>query len=139
MTEGIVTILKGDSEIQALIGNNKAGTKVKVYAGIAPQPEDAPYIVVRRTGKTPTPCKGGRPGMDTHRFQVVFYHKNYEGLNNIELAIEAALDQKSGKYEGYTFKIIVLADAYDELYLREHNLHARVMDFEALVNAFALT
>jgi hypothetical protein len=139
MTEGIVTILKGDTDIQALIDTNKAGTKVKVYAGVAPQPEDAPYIVVRRTGKTPTPCKGGRPGMDQHKFQVVFYHKNYAGLNDIELAVEAALDQKTGRYEGYTFKIIVLADAYDADYIQEHNLHARVMEFEALVNAFALT
>lgn len=139
MTEGIITILKQDADIQTLIGNNKAGSKKKVFAGVCPQPEEYPYIIVRRSGKSPVPCKSGRPSMDIHKFQVVFYHRNYANLNEIELAIEAALDQKTGVYEGYTFKLINQVDAYDADYIEDRQLHARVMEFEAMVNAFTLT
>lgn len=132
MTAGVIAILIADTGVQALIGQNKSGNKYKVYPGICPQPENHPYLIVRRTGKNPVQCKGMPGGLVPHSFEVIAYHKSYNELDEIELAIENALNGTTGEHGGVTFKNCYLSNAFDADYIAEYNLHARVFEFQAM-------
>jgi hypothetical protein len=132
MTSGVIDILASDTTVRALIGQNLAGNKYKVFPGICPIPEQHPYLVVRRTGKSPVQCKGGFSGLVPQSFEVIAYHKSYDKLDDIEEAVEAALNGKVGTYGGVTFRNIHLTNAFDADYIISHELHARVLEFQAM-------
>jgi hypothetical protein len=96
--------------------------------------------VVRRTGKAPFGvCKGMATTTFSPRVDVIVYHKNYNALEAIEDAVIEALDWKSGVYESIDFKTIQFQNSYDADFIREWELHARVIEFEGIANAVAPT
>lgn len=140
MIEGIITILKDDVTVQSLIGENAADVKYKVYPGVCPQPEKAPYIVVRRTGKPPVGiCKGIKSTVFQPTVEVIVYHKSYNKLEAIENAVIDALDWKEGVYTGINYKTIQYQNSFDAEYIIDWSLHARVIEFEAIANANTAT
>jgi hypothetical protein len=135
MIQGLITILKNNDTIENLIGTNKATSKTKVFPGICPQPEESPYIVVRRTGKPPfAPCKGVVTTVFKPLFEVIIYHKSYDKIEAIEAAVVSALDWYTGTSEGFTYKTIQFQTSFDADYIVDYSLHARVIEFEAIAS-----
>jgi hypothetical protein len=135
MIQGAITILKNNDTIESLIGTNKATSKTKVFPGICAQPEESPYLVVRRTGKSPfAPCKGVTTTVFRPTFDVIIYHKSYDKIEAIEDAVISALDWYTGTSEGITYKTIQFQTSYDADYITQYNLHARVVEFEAVAS-----
>jgi hypothetical protein len=139
MIQGIITILKESEAIQDLIGLNSIGDKFKVYPGICPQPEKPPFIVVRRSSKSPVPCKGARATSHVYGIEVIAYHVNYFDLDAIETAVDDALDNQKGTSEGVHFQEIRETNSFDAEYIKEWKLHARVIEFDATVYAGEIT
>jgi hypothetical protein len=140
MIGGVITILKNDSAVQSLIGQNKGEDKYKVYPGICPQPERPPYIVVRKTGNPPlTRCKGAVPTSFQPTFEVIIYHKNYYSLDQIEKAVVSALDWFSGTSEVTVYKTIQFQTSFDADYVQQWDVYPRVIVFEAVVHENQIT
>lgn len=51
MINAVTHILKNDTQVQEIVGDNEASTKYKVYPSVAPASEKPPYIAVRLTAK----------------------------------------------------------------------------------------
>jgi hypothetical protein len=135
MIQGVITILKNNDTIESLVGRNKADQKTKVFPGICPQPEESPYIVVRLTGKPPfARCKDVRDTIFQPSLQVIIYHKSYIKIDAIENAVVDALDWYTGVSEGFNYKTIQYQTSYDADYITDYNLHARVIEFEAIAS-----
>jgi hypothetical protein len=134
MVKGITHILTNDSNVQALVEQNKAGSKYKVYPNICDQPETFPYSVVRLAGKVPEQCKGIDPTTYNYRYDVLSFHKNYEDCEDLDRAVVAALT----KPDGGTFNTVVFQDIRHvntvDSYSEEYQLHVKVSSFEAMVN-----
>ena len=87
MVEVVIDILIGDTTVQNLVGRNEVGDTYKIYPVITPQKEVHPYVTVRQTGKLEQAKNCGFAGS----FAVFSYHKNYDQVKAIDLAIVAAL------------------------------------------------
>jgi hypothetical protein len=135
MIKGFIDILSNDTAVQSLIGLNGTTTKYKIFPGVCPLPDKPPYIVVRRTGKTPFGvCKGMATTTFSPKVDVIVYHKSYNSLEEIENAVIAALDFVSGVCENINFKTIQFQNSYDADYVVDWELHARVIEFEGIAN-----
>jgi hypothetical protein len=136
MTQGITYIIKDDAGVQALLGQNKAETKYKVYPGLCDQPEQWPYTVVRVMSKIPFKCRGTNPTKFTYTFQVITYHLDYLKAQELDKMIFWALDNKSGTHNGVVFnQPIQFEDSKDETVQTPGNiLHAKVSVYIAIVN-----
>ena len=134
MVKGITYILKNNSGVQALIGQNVAGEKYKVYPVVCANPESPPYIVVKMTGRTPVDCKGSAPTTFIYTYDVYAFHENYDSAEDIAEAVEAALELPGGgTHNSVVFDEIRYtnrADGYDEKY----HVFAQISSFEAQVD-----
>lgn len=134
MVKGITHILKSNAGVQALIGQNAAGAKYKVYPTVCPAPEVAPFIVVKMTGRIPVDCKGGVATTFIYSYDVYAFDDNYDTSESIAEAVETAL----GLPNGGTHNTVVFdeirytnrTDGYDEKY----GLYAHISSFEAQVD-----
>lgn len=133
MTEGITHIIKSDAGVQALIGQNKALTKYKVYPGICDQPEEVPYTVVKILSKIPFKCKGQNPTRFTCTFVVLSYDVNYLSAQAIDKAIFWALDNTTGVHNGVTINALTFEDTKDD-FVTEYRVHAKISTYTAIVN-----
>jgi hypothetical protein len=136
MTQGITHIIKNDAGVQALLGQNKAETKYKVYPGLCDQPEQWPYTVVKVMSKIPFKCRGTNPTKFTYTFQVITYHINYLDAQVLDKMIFWALDNKVGTYNGVVFSVpIQFEDTKDEaVNIGGTILHAKVSIYITIVN-----
>ncbi len=137
MLQGVIDLLV-DSEVATLVGVNKADTKPKIYPNICPEQEQKKYMILRITGKAPWECKEARPTTFTYSFSVIFFTENYEDLDIIQEAVEVVLSKYEGQSKGIDFqeiRFVTCSDAFEEKY----QLHARVMNFDADVNASQAT
>lgn len=135
MTEGVTHIIKEDTGVQALIGQNKSGSKYKVYPGICDQPEQWPYTVVKIISKIPFLCKNQSPTRFTYTFVVITYHKNYLEAQEIDKQIFWALDNTTGVHNGVTIVAMNFQDLNDEVVNPGGTLlHAKVSKYQAIVN-----
>ena len=136
MTEGITHIIKNDSGVQALIGQNKEASKYKVYPGVSDQPEQWPYTVVKILSKVPFKCKGESPTRFTYNFVVISYHVIYLSCQQIDKAIFWALDNVTpGIYNGVNIRALTFENTVDDrLQISSGILHAKISTYEALVN-----
>lgn len=137
MVKGFIEILRADTGIQALVGENKAENKYKVYPGICPQPEQFPYTVLRITSKTPFgPCKNTVvPTTWEITFNAFSYHRNYDNAEALNRAVIAALVGKEGTFEGIKIQEIRVVNAEIDDFVNEGGgLHAQISSFEAVVN-----
>lgn len=134
MVKGITYILAHNSGVQALIGQNAAGDKYKVYPVVCPNPEVPPYIVVKMTGRTPVDCKGSSASTFIYSYDVYAFDENYDTAEDIAEAVEAALALPSGgTHNSVVFDEIRYTnrtDGYDEKY----KVYAHISSFEAQVD-----
>lgn len=130
LVKAIVYILNTDTDFQAVVGQNKALTKYKAYAGICPQPEQSPYSVVRLSNKLPVNCKGSRAETFNGAVAVHCYHKNYDDVVTLANAIINALDGKNGTFNGYRFQRVNYNDMADGDYNSEFHVFQRVIIFD---------
>lgn len=135
MTEGIIYILINDTAIKAAVGKNKEDNKHKVYPVYCPTPEQHPFIVVKITGKTPIECMDSRATDFDYSFAVFAYAKTYQKVDELDIAIEDALDRYTGTAAGVDFQEIRFVTTRDEGVNLEPggNLYCRVISFEAHV------
>jgi hypothetical protein len=137
MTEGIVAILIADSNVQTLIGDNKASDKYKVYPVVVPQGEVHPYIAVKTTSRLPVECKGQRPSAFTPSATVYCYAQNYEDALAIEVAVIDALDHKVwGNYGGTNLQNLRYVNTSEDFIQTNDGigLYVRMPQFEAQEN-----
>lgn len=122
MIKGVTYILKNDAGVQAILGQNFAATKYKVYPVIAPQTEIFPYSVCRMSSRIVEAKNCGY----TAEFIVSSYHQNYDDVADLDDAIVTALNGENGTHNGVTFGYITFlnsndnyVEAYGGLYVRE--------------------
>jgi hypothetical protein len=134
MIEGIIYILKNDSTVQSLVGQNKAEAKYKIYPVRAADPETHPYITVWITGKTPYECKGITATTYKLSFEVHSYANSYDVVQSMDEAVKDALDGSAGTYQMYVFQEIQFKNTKDMFSDYAGGLYVRVANFETLVN-----
>jgi hypothetical protein len=134
MVKGIVHILISDTDVQTVVGRNKAGDKFKVFPVVCPSQEEKKYITVSQTGKPPVECKTGSPTSWEGSFDVICWAKNYDDLDEMEVAVVGALDNKAeGTYNGVKLSEIRYANGKD-LFSNEYQLYARVISFNCWID-----
>lgn len=135
MLKGPIYILTHDTTVADLVGTNKADTKVKVYPGICPEPEQHPFLVLRITQKLDhEPCKGVKSTTFLYGFDVFIYTKNYDEGDAIADAVREALDQvATATYNGIDIDECRYNNTVDD-YVDQYQLHAKTVSFEAVVN-----
>ena len=117
MTNGIITILISDSNIQALAGIKQAAnvSEYKVFPLVVTEGTKPPYIVVRTISKPPIPCKGTRVSSFQPTAQVSCYCKTFEEALALEAAVIDALDNKSaGTYNGINISYLRYVDRSED-------------------------
>jgi hypothetical protein len=138
MVKGITYILVNDSNVQALVGRNKANTKYKAYPGYCPQPEKYPYSVVRQTKKVPIECKGGDPNTYEYGYDVSSFHTSYDEVESLDDAVVESLSMPDGgTHNSVVFQDIRHVNTRDEIVQLSGSgtvLHVKVSSFEAMVN-----
>jgi hypothetical protein len=142
MTDGIVAILIADSNVQTLIGENKASDKYKVYPVVVPQGEVHPYIAVKTTSRPPIECKGQRPSGFTPSVTVFCYAQNYEDVLDIEAAVIDAVDGKAGgNYGSVNLTYLRYVNSSEDFVQTNDGvgLYVRMPQFEAQENASSPT
>lgn len=118
MTSGIIEILTDSAAVQALVGQNVAGDKFKVYPFKAPQTEKGPYVVVAKTSNSSiSQGKEIESTLDYPVYDVLCYAKNFRTTEELHEATRDALDNMSSITAVCVFKRIWLVtdrDAFDE-------------------------
>lgn len=131
MINGPIEILLADTAVQALVGRNTADTKYKVYPVIVPQPETAPYCVLRMTSKQLQ--YKGRQVYDCE-FNVSVYHTNYDDMHDLDTAVVNALINNRGEFAGMKYGYIEFVGAYDGYEETYGGLYVRVSSFKCSVD-----
>lgn len=126
MLKAVTYILENDASLQALIGNNKAGDKHKVYPVVVPETEKAPYCVCRIVSKERVAKACGY----SWTIEVTSYANSYDLVTDINDAVIAALEgQASGivNYENFGYaNFATESDQFD----KNHDLFAKVTNFD---------
>jgi hypothetical protein len=133
MIRGITYLLKNDTALQGEVGQNKAGTKYKVFPVTCGQQEEAPYVIVRLTSYLPEHCHQGRPTTFSASFIVASYQNNFEDVVDMDVAVRDALDRKSGTFNTAVIDDITFQTASDD-YDYDRQLYVRISSFTARVN-----
>jgi hypothetical protein len=114
MTSGIIEILTDSVAVQALVGQNEAADKYKVYPFVAPQGEKGPYIVVAKTANsTVSMGKEIESTLDYPTYDVLHYSKNFRTTEEMHEASRDALDNKTSVTAVCEFKKIWLVTDRD--------------------------
>jgi len=141
MLKGVTYILKTDANFQALVGQNAALSKYKIYPVICPQPEIVPYSVSKITGRRLT--HKGTAGSNRNVFDVDFivasYHKNYDDVDALDNAVIQALVPFKGTANGVLFKSIEFQDSFDDYENTYGGLYVRMSSFACCVSLDPLT
>lgn len=134
MVKGVTHILKNNSTVQGLIGQNARGDKYKVFPVVCPTPDVAPYLVVKMTGRAPIDCKGGAATTFIYSYDVYAFDRNYDTVVSIAEAVESALAlSDGGTHNGVVFDEIRYTNR-SEGYDKEFGLFAQISSFEAQVD-----
>lgn len=94
MTSGIIEILKQDTNVQALIGQDERG-HYKIYPTRAPERVEitgAPYIVVSEATLIPSLGKFCPSTLDNIRYEVLVYSTDFLQTEVIQEACRVCLD-----------------------------------------------
>lgn len=134
MIQGVTYILNNDATFQSNAGRNKANSKYKAYPVICPQPEEPPYSVVSLSGKSPFgECKGANETF-AYSFDVASFHKNFEQVVLLDMAVLDALVGKYGLFNGVTFQEIRFETTRDGSFSDEWKVFSRISSFTAICN-----
>jgi hypothetical protein len=136
MIAGINEILVEDAGVQAVLGQNAAETKYKVYPIAAPSGEALPYITTSIVSSSPTLAKGEASSLDMNSFAVHVHASSYDGIQELDDAVREALDEKQSITDaGFTFDRIIFANEYDrpELFNPDNPKYIRTLIFNAQV------
>lgn len=131
MTSGIIEILKENAGVQALVGENAAAGKYKVYPVVAPQGESIPYITVFKGLNDPLSSltKDLESMLDYPRVTVTCWHKNFRPTEEMFEAVREALDNQGfTDAAGYDFERVWLIDDRDG-FDPQSNLYCHVAVF----------
>lgn len=125
MVNAVTYILENDSTIQSLIGQNKSGSKTKVYPVVVPETEKAPYIVCRVAGRV----REGKDCDSRYQIEVISYANSYDDLNAINDAIITALESEpGGTINGVSFSFAVFNTEMDG-FEKDHDLYSKMSTF----------
>ena len=134
MLNGAIDILIADTALRALIGKDKQNDKYKVYAGICPQPEQHPYLVLRISSQEPIECKDITTDYN-YSFAVYCYAGSYKAVSDISDAVKLALDLYSGTIGGVEFDSIRFSNLSDGgVEVGANVLFTRTITFDAVVH-----
>jgi hypothetical protein len=134
MVKGITHILKSNSTVQGLIGQNEVGDKYKVYPVVCPFPEKAPYLVVIQTGKVPIDCKGSQADTFIYTYDVYSFSENYDTTVTINQAvIDALAILTRATHNSVVFDEVRFTNER-EGYDKDYHLYAKISSFEAQVD-----
>jgi len=134
MLNGAIDILIADNTIRTLIGKDKQNDKYKVYAGICPQPEQYPYLVLRIQSQEPIECKDVTIDYN-YSFSVYCYGISYKSVSDMSDAVKIALDNYSGTSGGVDFDSIRFTNLSDGgVEVGANVLFTRTLTFDAVVN-----
>lgn len=117
MTSGLVEILIGNPNVQAIAGleSTKEAGIYKIFPVLAPQNEIEPFITIRMLGNTPTFSKDCFSTMDTPSYEVRCWAKR--GLvmcEDVHEIVRRALETGTTVVtEACTFKKIWMTNEYD--------------------------
>lgn len=125
MLKAITYILENNAGLQAEIGQNKAGTKYKVYPVVVFETETSPYCVCRIISKTTSAKNCGY----IWSIEVVSYATSYDKVTAINEAVITALEsQASGTINGESFGWATFDNEYDS-FDKDHDLYAKTSTF----------
>jgi hypothetical protein len=114
MTSGIIEILTDSVTVQGLVGQNRAGTKYKVYPTVCPDTEDQPYVVVSKTSNnTQSQGKDVDSLLDYPTYDIRAYSKNFRTTEEISEACRAAVDNMASVTDVCEFRRIWAINDYD--------------------------
>jgi hypothetical protein len=133
MIRGVTYILKNDTTLQGEVGQNKAGTKYKVFPTTCGQAEEAPYVIVRLQNMTPYHCKQGVTTTFSGSFIVSSYNKNFEETEDMDRAVRDALWRTRGTFNAVVFQDIIYEDTSDD-FDYDRQLFVRTSRFTATVD-----
>lgn len=136
MIAGINEILNEDAGVIAVVGQNTAATKTKVYPVAAPSGESLPYLTTALVSTTPVLHKGQPSSLDTPTFAVHVHATSYDDMTSISEAVRAALDEKTSVTDaGYNFERIWYVNEYDrpEVFTSDHPVYVRSVIFSAQI------
>jgi len=137
MVKAITYILKEDSTVGALLGNNAAGTKKKVYPMYATQKEDFPLITVWEVGRVPEQCKGQRSTSFRYSYEVHVFDRSYDSIEALAIAASNALEDAvvTSPVNGVQFTTrIVNVNRRDGGYIDDYKAYSKILSFEATTN-----
>lgn len=130
MIAGINEILVEDSHIQTLIGNNAAGSKVKVYPVVAPAGEEAEYITTSLAGFNPTQTKTEANNLDYPSVAINVHAKSYDKAVEISERVKAIFDTSGFTTDaGYVFLKTWIINEFDrpEMFTPDYPVYVRTV------------
>lgn len=126
MLKVVTYILENDSNLQSLIGENKAGNKHKVYPVVVPETEKAPYCVCRVVSKERTAKNCGY----IWSIEVTSYATSYDKVTEVNDAVISALESEiSGTINNEQFGWVNFSNESDQ-FDKDHDLYAKITTFE---------
>lgn len=130
MIESVINILKDDSEIGSEVGENKAGSTVKVFPVVCPQGEEMPYIICAITGCQEKECKDASGYPHDEIFDVIAYAKNYADVDVIGKRIIDIITNFSGN-SGSSYVSEFLLQTHKDLFDNDRQAYVRLHSFKS--------
>jgi hypothetical protein len=130
MIAGINEILVEDAQIQSLVGNNAAGTKVKVYPVVAPAGEEPEYITTSLAGFNPTQTKTEANNLDYPSAAINVHAKSYDRAVEISERVKAIFDTNGFQTDaGYEFLRTWIVNEFDrpEMFTADYPVYVRTV------------
>lgn len=125
MLKGAIGILLANEPVRTAVGRNASDTAYKFYPLIAPQLEQRPYVLLRRTFNPALDCKDAPSELDKPGFDVVVYAETYEQAFNISVLVRDALDGYKGTINDVVFKALWFSNAEDLFSLEDRTVVIR--------------
>ena len=137
MVKAITYILKNDATVGALVGNNAAGGKKKIYPMYATQKEDWPIVTVWEVSRVGEQCKGSKTTSFRYGYDIHAFALSYDAVTALCEAIEDALEDANvtSPINGVQFTTkIVNTNRRDGAYLEDYKVYSKILSFAATVN-----
>ena len=96
LEEGLITYLKTDSTLMALVGNGDSPVTARIYPILLPQNYTAPAMTYQRISGPRLQHLDGPAGRAMPRIQFDIYAANYSAAKAIADALRSALDGTTG-------------------------------------------
>ena len=123
-------ILDADATLGTLLGDSGSTSGMtKIYPGIAPQNETAPFITYQRISTPPDLCKEGLKVLN-HRYQVNVWDDNPDDTSTLADRVRVVLQDAAGTYATAKIQCINFDGDQDDVETSlDPPLFGRMLDF----------